>query len=128
MYIQKIEVAQVGSDNFHDLRPYLAPGGFEWRRIDIDVSGSTTLGGRTHTVRIREKQGVKLTFRGMKQNEISEVLGWFKAKYVLIRFVNPETQDVEVHTMKTGNAAASHQAQQRYAVIWKSYTIDLEEF
>ena len=128
MYIQKIEVAQVGSDKFYDLRPYLAPGGFEWRRIDIDVSGSTTLGGTTHTVRIREKQSAKLAFRGMRHDELSKVLAWFKAKYVLLRFINPETQTAEVHTMKTGNVAVPYLAQQRYSNIWKGYAIDLEEY
>lgn len=127
MYTQKIEVAAVGSSSYTDITNYLAPQGFEWRRIDVDLNGPTTQDGVSKVVRIREKYGAVLTFREQLDSEAYAVLGLLKDKHVQLRFYNPEYGTKKVYTMRTGNVSIKHYVQKGTGALLQGYSMELEE-
>ena len=128
MYTQKVEVSPVGGSTWKDITKYLAPKGLTWSRIDVDLTGAATQAGVTPTVRIREKKGLQLTFRGLLDTELADVVTTFKPKFVRLRVYSPETGSQDVTTYKTNGFPVKYQAQLPSGSAWEGFSMTLEEY
>ena len=128
MYTQKVEVSPVGGSSWTNITNYLAPKGLVWSRIDVDLTGTATQAGVVPTVRLREKKGLQLNFRGLLDTELSTIMTAFKPKFVRIRVYSPETGTQEVTTYKTNGFSVKYQVQRTANSAWEGFSITLEEY
>lgn len=89
----------VGTTN---LLPYIAENGIEWSRNDVESpDAGRTLDGTMHRGRVTQKMKLKLTFRPMKQSEITRVLQALNPEYVSVTYTDPllgERRNVEMYS------------------------------
>lgn len=91
-----------------DMTPYVAFGGFQWSRNDVDSSDAgRTMDAKMHRGRVATKIRLDITCRPLLLSEASIVLTAIMPEFVTVRYTDPQTGSVETKTMYANNNPAS---------------------
>lgn len=102
-----------------DLRDYLVPGGFSWRRKDVEGRNSGDAQDGAHIrdrLRIREVLDIKL--RPLTTGEAAVVLAAIEPDYVQVSYNSPRAGGTVTKTMYVEEAPASHLTEQPGTGDW----------
>lgn len=90
-----------------DMTPYVAYGGFAWKRNDIDSNqAGRTLDGYAHRGRIATKIRLDITCRPLTSEEARIVLNAILPEWVTVQYTDPMS-GVVTKTMYSNNNPAS---------------------
>lgn len=104
-----------------DIVPYIAYGGFQWQRSDIDGSDTgRDLAGYLRRNRVATKIRLDITCRPLTDQETSMVLSAIMPEYVTVRYYDPQAGRIVAKTMYSNNNPATFQLQQRDGTVWWS--------
>ncbi len=103
----KVEIKN-SSNAWVDITGYIAFGGLQWSRNDIDDPESgRTLDGVMHRGRVATKIRLDITCRPLKASELSIVLNLIYPEYITVRYNDPMSGQV-TKTMYSNNNPASY--------------------
>lgn len=87
--------------------PYIAYGGVQWQRSDVDGEGAgRDLNGTLRRNRVSTKRRLDITCRPLKANEAQIVLTAIMPEWVTVRYYDPQA-GVVTKTMYANNNPAS---------------------
>jgi len=105
--------------NGTDLRGYLAPEGFSWRRKDVEGRNAGDSQNGAHIrdrLRVREVLDIKL--RALTTGEAAVVLAAIEPDYVQVSYTSPRAGGTVTKTMYVEEAPASHITERRRTGDW----------
>ena len=103
----KVEIKN-SSNAWVDITGYIAFGGLQWSRNDIDDPESgRTLYGVMHRGRVATKIRLDITCRPLKASELSIVLNLIYPEYITVRYNDPMSGQA-TKTMYSNNNPASY--------------------
>lgn len=107
-----LELAKWGTEDYHDVTPYLKDQGFKWSRNDVDAPGSgrDTQDALMHRKRVAIKQRYDLTCKPLTQYELSTLLTLIKGDsdgWMAARAYDPETMTKVVKKMYISTVPAT---------------------
>lgn len=89
--------------------PYVAFGGFQWQRADVDGEGAgRDLSGDLHRNRVATKRRLDITCRPLTSAEIRIVLNAIYPEFVTVRYLDPQENAVIERTMYSNNTPATY--------------------
>lgn len=89
--------------------PYIAYGGFQWQRSDVDGEGAgRMLDGTLERNRMATKIRLDVTCRPLKSSEASIVLSAIMPEWVSVKYYDPQIGSVVTKTMYSNNNPASY--------------------
>lgn len=94
--------------NGTDLAPYVAYGGIQWQRSDVDGPNATRSIDDAYLTRnrIAIKYRIDVTCRPLTLSECSIVLSAIKPEYVTVQYTDPEAGGDVTRTMYSNNIPA----------------------
>ena len=102
-----------------NMLPYIAYGGLQWQRSDIDgENGGRTLDGNMTRDRLAIKIRWDVTCRPLKSSEISKVLTAIEPEYITLRYTNPVLNTESVAQFYSNNIPASFCMKDRTGTEW----------
>lgn len=88
--------------------PYIAYGGVQWQRSDVDGEGAgRDLTGTLRRNRVATKRRLDITCRPLKAEEASIVLTAIMPEWVTVRYTDPQVGAVVTRRMYANNNPAS---------------------
>lgn len=104
-----------------DMVPYIAYGGFQWQRSDVDgPDAGRDLTGRLRRNRVASKVRLDVTCRLLKSEEAHIVLSAIQPEWVTVEYYDPEAGAVLQKTMYANNNPATFQIRQPDGTVWWS--------
>lgn len=101
-----------------NIAPYVAFGGFAWKRNDIDsTQAGRTLDGTAHRGRIAMKIRLDITCRPLTSAEASIVLNAILPEFVTVQYTDPMS-GVVTKTMYSNNNPASFMMKKPDGTEW----------
>lgn len=99
--------------------PYIAYGGLQWQRADVDGEGAgRVLSGRM----IRDRKAIKIrwdvTCRPLTSVEQSVVLTAIEPEYVNVRYTDPVSNKIKSSRFYSNNIPSSYAMKDRSGVEW----------
>ena len=109
--------------------PYIAYGGFQWRRSDVDGEGAgRMLDGTLERNRMATKIRLDITCRPLKSTEVSIVLSAIMPEWVSVKYYDPQFGSVVTKTMYANNNPASYLIKQSAGMeLWGGIRFPLIE-
>lgn len=96
-----------------DITPYIAYNGLSMKREDVDGPGAgRDLSADMRRERVATKYRWDVTCRPLFSDELGKLLRAIKPEWVSVRYYDPETERIVLHTMYSNNGSLSFQ--QRY--------------
>lgn len=90
-----------------DITPYIAYGGVQWQRSDVDGEGAgRDLNGDLRRNRVSTKRRLDITCRPLKASEARTVLTAIMPEWVTVRYYDPQA-GITTKTMYANNNPAS---------------------
>ena len=103
-----------------DFVPYVAYGGFQWQRSDVDGPGAgRDLTGDLRRNRVATKRRLDITCRPLKASEAQIVLTAIMPEWVTVRYTDPQA-GVVTRTMYSNNHPASFLMKKADGTEWWS--------
>lgn len=122
----KVEIKN-SSNNWIDITPYIAFGGFKWERYDIeDPDAGRTLDGKMHRGRVATKIRCDITCRPLKLSELTIVLNLILPETISVRYNDPMYGQV-TKTMYSNNNPAAYCIKKGAVEWWSGITFPLIE-
>lgn len=105
-----------------DMIPYIAYGGLQWQRADVDgeAAGRTTLSGTTIRDRIAIKIRWDITCRPLKADELSLILSAIEPEFVTVTYTDPVTNTTKSDKFYSNNFPATFAMKDRAGREWWS--------
>lgn len=95
--------------NGTNIVPYIAFGGFQWQRSDVDGPGAgRDLTGFLRRNRIATKRRLDITCRLLKSEELSIVLSLIMPEWVSVTYYDPQEGRVVTREMYSNNNPATY--------------------
>ena len=92
-----------------DMVPYIARGGVQWQRSDVDGEGAgRDLSGTLHRNRVGTKRRLDITCRPLKSSEAKTVLTAIIPEWVSVEYYDPQVGSVVTRTMYSNNNPATY--------------------
>lgn len=112
-----------------DITPYVAFGGLQWQREDMDGPDSgRDLTGTLRRNRLTTKVQLDVTCRPLTGVEASELLTAISPEYVLVTYYDPQIGDVVTKKMYSGNNPAVFAFKREDgAELWSGISFPLTE-
>lgn len=112
-----------------DMTGYVAYGGFQWQRSDIDGSDAgRDLAGTLRRNRVTTKTRLDITCRLLESSEAAIVLTAIMPEYVTVQYYDPQVGAVVTKRMYSNNNPATFQLKRRDGtVLWSGITFPLIE-
>lgn len=102
-----------------DIVPYIAYGGFQWQRADVDGPGAgMDLSGILRRNRVRTRRRLDVTCRPLKSNEVSIVLTAIMPEWVTVRYYDVQEGQIVTRVMYSNNNPASYLQRHRNGDEW----------
>ena len=99
--------------------PYIAFGGFQWQRSDLDGPGSgRDLSSALHRNRLGTKRRLDVTCRPLTSKEVRIVLTAIMPEWVSVRYYDPQQGAVITRTMYSNNNPASYMIKHPDGTEW----------
>ena len=97
------------SVNGLNLTPYIAFGGLQWQRADVDgPNAGRAMNGDMQRDRIATKIRWDVTCRPLKSAELSTVLQAIQPEYVTLQYTDPITNTTQSAVFYSNNIPASY--------------------
>ena len=104
-----------------DMTPYIARGGFNWQRNDLDGQNTgRNLAGYLRRNRVATKIRLDITCRLLKSSEAQTVLSAIMPEHVTVKYYDPCSGKVVTKTMYSNNNPASFQLRKPDGTVWWS--------
>lgn len=112
-----------------DLTPYIAFGGYQWQRSDIDDSDTgRDLAGDLRRGRVATKRRLDITCRLLTSQELSKVLTAIMPEFVEVTYYDPQEGKTATRTMYSNNNPATYAIRRpNGTVYWSGVTFPLVE-
>ena len=102
-----------------DIVPYIAFGGLQWQRSDLDGPGAgRDLTGYLRRNRIASKIRLDVTCRLLTNRELSTVLTAIMPEWVSVEYYDPQQGMVVTKTMYANNHPATYQIKHPDGTEW----------
>ena len=110
-----------------DITPYIAYGGLNQTREDIDgPDAGRDLTGDLNRQRIGSKYRWDVTCRPLYSDELGKVLRAIKPEWVNVRYYDPETERIVLHKMYSNNPKLQYQQKYKNGrELWVGITFPL---
>lgn len=116
-----LEIASLNGNDWVNIVPFIAYGGFKWQRADVDGPDSgRDLTGDLMRDRITTKVRLDITCRLLKSHEAQIVLSSIMPEWVSVRYYDPQEGTVVEKTMYSNNNPASYQIKKPDGTEWWS--------
>ena len=112
-----------------DVTPYIAFGGFQWQRSDIDDSDTgRDLAGDLRRGRVATKRRLDITCRPLTAKETSIILTAIMPEFVTVRYYDPQEGSIVSRTMYSNNNPATYALKKPDGTVyWTGVTFPLIE-
>lgn len=111
-----------------DLTPYIAFGGYQWQRSDIDNSDTgRDLAGDLRRNRVATKRRLDITCRLLTSDEARLVLTAILPEFVKAEYYDPQEGKVVTRTMHSNNTPATYAIKRGETIYWSGVTFPLIE-
>lgn len=112
--------------NGTDITPYIAYGGLQWQRADVDGDNAgRMLSGDMRRDRIAIKIRWDVTCRPLKASELATILRLVEPEYVTLRYTDPVTNSVKSDTFYSNNIPATFGFIRSGVEWWQGLTFPL---
>lgn len=102
-----------------DLRGYLAPNGFKWRRRDREGrNAGDVMSGDHIRDRLAVKEVLEIKLRALRTADAARVLAAIEPEYVMVEYTSPRAGGVVTRRMYVEEAPASHLTERRQEGDW----------
>ncbi len=102
-----------------DITPYIAFGGLQWQRADIDGENA---GRMLNGDMVRDRVAIKIrwdvTCRPLKSEEIATVLQLVEPEYVSVQYTDPATNSTKTNMFYSNNIPASYAIRHKDGTEW----------
>ena len=104
-----------------DVTPYIAFGGFQWQRSDIDDSDTgRDLAGDLRRGRVATKRRLDITCRLLTSEELSKVLTAIMPEFVNVTYYDPQEGKMVTRIMYANNNPATYAIRRKDGTVWWS--------
>lgn len=111
-----------------DITDYIANGGFQWQRSDVDGEGAgRDLTGDLRRNRVATKRRLDITCRPLKAEEAKTVLTLIMPEWVTVEYIDPQTGGAVTRTMYSNNNPATFLLRKDGQEWWSGITFPLIE-
>ena len=113
--------------NGTDVTDYIAHGGFQWQRSDVDGEGAgRDLTATLHRNRVATKHRLDVTCRPLTRDEAQAVLTLIMPEYVTVEYLDPQAGP-STRTMYSNNNPATFLIRKGKVEYWSGITFPLIE-
>ena len=104
-----------------DITPYIAYGGYQWQRSDIDDSDTgRDLAGLLRRGRVATKRRLDITCRLLRSPELSIVLTAIMPEFVNVTYYDPQEGKMSTRIMYSNNTPATYALKKPDGTVWWS--------
>lgn len=109
--------------------PYIAYGGLQWQREDVDGPGAgRDLSGNLRRERVSTKRRLDVTCRLLDAQETKQILTAIMPEFVSVRYYDPQEGKIVIRTMYSNNNPAMFQIKNSNGKeYWSGITFPLIE-
>lgn len=113
--------------NGMNMVPYIAYGGLQWQRADVDGEGA---GRALSGTMIRDRVAIKIrwdvTCRPLTAEEQAKILSAVEPEFVSVRYIDPVTNTVKTGTFYSNNIPSTYAMKDRFGIErWTGLTFPL---